>query len=137
MRVSRRRFAFVVGALLCLCLPGISQERDRDRGRDNEPRAVVARVQDHLMRAERTTRARDRERDRYENARKHLADFDQSLSRRQFDKGRLDTSIDDVKNVVDGNPLSADAKQELSRDLAELRELRERFDRGEFRGEFH
>ena len=131
MRVSRRGFASVIGALLCLCLPAISQERDRDRGRDNEPRALVARVQDHLMRAERRTRARDRERDRYENARKHLADFDQSLSRRQFDKGRLDTAIDDVKNVVDGNPLSADAKQELSRDLAELRELRERFDRGE------
>jgi hypothetical protein len=88
------------------------------------------------MRAERTTRARGRERDRYENARKHLADFDQGLSRRQFDKGRLDTAIDDVKNVVEGNPLSPDAKQELSRDLAELRELRERFDRGELR-EFH
>jgi hypothetical protein len=73
---------------------------------------------------------------RYENAQKHLADFDQGLSRRQFDKGRLDTAIDDVKNVVDGNPLSPDAKQELSRDLAELRDLRERFDRGELR-EFH
>jgi hypothetical protein len=70
------------------------------------------------------------------DARKHLTDFDQSLSRRQFDKGRLDTAIDDVKNVVDGNPLSPDAQQELSRDLAELRDLRERFDRGELR-EFH
>ena len=136
MRVSRRGFASVVGGLLCMCLPAISQDRDRDRGRDNEPHGLVARVQDHLMRAERTTRARGRERDRYENARKHLADFDQGLSRRQFDKGRLDTAIDDVKNVVDGNPLSFDAKQELSRDLAELRELRERFDRGELR-EFH
>jgi hypothetical protein len=137
MRVSRRGFASVISALLCLCLPAISQDRDRDRGRDNEPHRLVARVQDHLMRAERATRPRGRERDRYENARKHLADFDQSLSRRQFDKGRLDTAIDDVKNVVDGNPLSPDAKDELSRDLAELRELRERFDRGEFRGDFH
>ena len=136
MRVSRRGFVSVIGALLCLCLPGISQERDRDRGRDNEPRALVARVQDHLMRGERETRARDRERDRYENARKHLADFDQGLSRRQFDKGRLDTAIDDVKNVVDGNPLNPEAKQELARDLADLRGLRERFDRGELR-EFH
>jgi hypothetical protein len=85
------------------------------------------------MRAERMTRARGRERDRHENARKHLADFDQGLSRRQFDKGRLDTAIDDVKNVVDGNPLNPEAKQELARDLADLLELRERFDRGELR----
>lgn len=136
MLVSRRGFTSVISALLCMCLPAISQDRDRDRRRDNEPHRLVARVQDHLMRAERTTRPRGRERDRYENARKHLADFDQSLSRRQFDKGRLDTAIDDVKNVVDGNPLSPDAKEELSRDLADLRELRERFDRGEL-GEFH
>ena len=136
MRLSHRGFASVTGGLLCLCLPAISQDRDRDRGRDNEPHGLVARVQDHLMRAERTTRARGRERDRYENARKHLADFDQGLSRRQFDKGRLDTAIDDLKNVVNGNPLRPDAQQELSRDLAELRELRERFDRGELR-EFH
>src|SRR5579864_7157532 len=136
MRVSRRGFASVIGGWLCMCLPAVSQDRDRDRGRDNEPRGLIARVQDDLMRAERTTRARGRERDRYENARKHLADFDEGLSRRQFDKGRLDTAIDDVKNVVNGNPMSPDAKQELSRDLADLRELRERFDRGELR-EFH
>ena len=103
------RFVYVIGTLFCLCLPAISQERDRDR--DNEPRGLVARVQDHLTRAERTTRAAGRERDRYENARKHLADFDQGLSKRQFDKGRLDTAIDDVKNVVDNNALSPDARE--------------------------
>ena len=135
MRVSRRGFT-PVSALLCLCMSAISQDRDRDRGRDNEPHRLVSRVQDDLMRAERTTRARGRERDRYENARKHLADFDQGVSRRQFDKGRLDTAIDDVRNVVDGNPLNPEAKQQLARDLADLRELRERFDRGELR-EFH
>lgn len=135
MRVSRRNL--VPGLLLCLCLPAVSQDRDRERrGRDNEPRGLVARVQDDLMRVERATRPRGREHDRYENARNHLADFDRGLSRGQFDKGRLDTAIDDVKNVVDGNPMSPDAKQELSRDLADLRGLRERFDRGEFR-EFH
>ena len=54
----------------------------------------------------------------------------------RLDANPLDTAIDDVKNVVDGNPLGADAKQELSRDLADLRDLRERFDRGELR-DFH
>jgi hypothetical protein len=132
MPVSGKVLVSAMGALLCLSLPALSQ----DRGRDNEPRGLVARVQDHLTRTERTTRAKGRERDRYENARKHLADFDQGLSRKQFDKGRLDTAIDDVKNVVDGNPMSPDAKEELSRDLADLRDLRERFDRGELR-EFH
>ena len=67
MRVSRRGFTSV-SALLCFCLSAISQDRDRDGGRDNEPHRLVARVQDDLMRAERTTRARGRERDRYECA---------------------------------------------------------------------
>ena len=136
MRLSRRGFASVIGALVSLRLPAVSQYRDRDRRRDDDPQVLVARVQDHLRRAERMTRARGRERDRYENARRHLSDFDQGLRRRRFDKGRLDTAIDDVKNVVERNPLSPDAKQDLSRDLAELRELRERFDRGELR-DFH
>jgi hypothetical protein len=134
MRASSRKFAPLIGVALCLCLPALSQ--DRDHGRDNDPHRLVARVQDHLARTERATRAKDRERDRYENARKHLGDFDRGLSKRQFDKGVLDTAIDDVKNVVDGNPMSPEAKQDLSADLADLRALREKFDRGELR-EFH
>ena len=86
--------------LAALLVPsGISQDRDRDRRRENDQRGLVARVQADLGRVEHTTRAEGRERDRYQNARKHLTDFDQRLSARQFDKGRLDTAIDDLKTL--------------------------------------
>jgi hypothetical protein len=86
MQVSRRGFAFFIGAQQCLCLPAVSQ--DRDRGRENEPRGLVARVQAHFVPVERATRAGGRERDRYENARKHLAELREL--RERFDRGELE-----------------------------------------------
>jgi hypothetical protein len=92
-------------------------------------RSLVGRVQEHLHRAERRNRPEDKERERFQNAQHHLSDFDRGLSEGKFDKDRLDAAIDDVKNVVDGNRLAPESRDELTRDIEELRRLREDWDR--------
>lgn len=86
---------------------------------------------DHLERIARSNGVYSRrERDRYDNALRHLHQFQDRLRRRDFDKGKLDQAIEDVQNVVDHNRMDRRAKDVLWRDLGALRELRARYDRG-------
>lgn len=92
------------------------------------PRArdLVGRVQDDLQRAADFTRKNEKERDRYYNVQRHLSEFDRQLRRGHFDKDKLDTVIDDLKSVVKNNTLESRDRDELVRDLEDLRALRER-----------
>jgi len=70
-----------------------------------------------------------KERERYDNAMRHLSQFEERLhDRGSFDKDKLDQAIDDVHNVVDHNPMDGRARDLLRRDLSELRRLRQHFD---------
>jgi hypothetical protein len=69
-----------------------------------------------------------RERQRYDNALRHLGEFQDRLRRRQFDKDKLDQAIGDVQNIVDNNRLDRRAKNVLWRDLGALRTMRARYD---------
>src|SRR5438128_1058113 len=79
-------------------------------------RGPVDRVQRNLRRAERFSHPRDKEQERFYNAQRHLSQLDRNLSRNKFDKDKLDEAIDDVKNVVEHNPLSPDERDTLSQD---------------------
>ncbi|HEU0138574.1 MAG TPA: hypothetical protein VFQ79_02640 [Bryobacteraceae bacterium] len=87
-------------------------------------RTVVQRTQDDLEQVRRQRPRNDKERERIDNARKSLSDFDRSLSRNKFDKDRLDRAIEDVKNIVEKNTLQARDRDALSTDLADLRKVR-------------
>jgi hypothetical protein len=118
MIFSRRRLFTLFGLLLTLSLVSSAQfgyERAR---------SLVGRVQRNLRRAERFARAHGKERERYDNAQRHLSQFDYDMSRGKFDKDRLDEAIDDVKNVVKNNTLSPEARDILTRNLEELRQMR-------------
>ena len=71
-----------------------------------------------------------RERERYDNALRHLGQFEERARRGYFDKGKLDQAIEDVQNLVDHNPMDGRARDILWRDLGALRSLRERYDHG-------
>ncbi len=71
------------------------------------------------------------ERDRLNNAEKQLRNFAKDWSRGKFDKGDLDDSISAVQHVLDNNHLSGEARDALSRDVDELRRMREAYDRHE------
>jgi hypothetical protein len=118
---SRR--SFVARAALAGALSGTGrmlEARDLDRARD-----LVARVQDDLQRAADFTRNNHKERERYQNVQHHLSEFDRQLRRDHFDKGKLDTAIDDLKNVVKNNTLESHDRDALASDLSDLRTLRD------------
>jgi len=87
-------------------------------------RNVVQHTQDDLEQLRRQGPRNDKERERIDNARKSLSDFDRSLSRNKFDKDRLDQAIEDVQNIVDKNTLQARDRDALRADLADLRKVR-------------
>lgn len=68
------------------------------------------------------------DRDHYNAAQKHLSDFDRDLTRRKFNKGRLDDSIGDVQRILDHNTLTPRGRNMLQRDVVELRRLRADYD---------
>ena len=69
------------------------------------------------------------ERERYDNALRHLSEFSERLHERgQFDKDKLDQAIEDVQNVVNHNPMPEMARRTLQRDDNELRRLRQHYD---------
>lgn len=98
-----------------------SAQRYRDYG---DARSIVQRTQDDLAALRSQGPRNDKERERVDNARKHLSDFDRNLSQNKFDKGRLDSAIDDVKNVVENNTLEGRDRDALTTDLTELRRVR-------------
>src|SRR3984957_19685669 len=91
----------------------------------NHARDLVAHVQGDLQRAADFTRNNGKERERYENVQHHLSEFDRELRRDHFDKGKLDDSIDNLKDVVKNNTLESHARGALAMDLSDLRTLRD------------
>lgn len=137
MRSLYRAVFFVALSAMALCPLAYAQRGDRDEGdrRDRDERreergpygrarGLVGRVQHDLDRAQRMAPVAGRQRERYENVRHHLSQFDDKLSRGDFDKGKLDVAIDDLKNVVNGNVLSPRSRDDLRDDLEALRSMR-------------
>ncbi len=91
-------------------------------------RDLLARVQTNLQHAAQVEHNAKKDTTRYDNALRHLSDFDRKLSKNKFDKDKLDQVIDDIKNVVNNNTLSPDARDALTADLQDLRALRSRHD---------
>lgn len=117
------RRGLVARTLLLCTLNGAGwalQGADLDRARD-----LVSRVQNDLQRAADFTRNNGKERERYENVQHHLSQFDRELRRDHFDKDKLDSAIDDLKNVVKNNTLEGHDRDALASDLSDLRTLRD------------
>ena len=91
----------------------------------NNTRELVAHTQNDLQRSSGLNRRSDKEKERYDNAQKHLSEFDKELTKGRFDKDKLDHAIDDVKNVLEHNTLAPADRDELGRDLRDLRDTRE------------
>jgi len=88
-----------------------------------EARRLVQHVQDDLHHVSQAD-DRHKEADHVEDALKHLADFDKGLANNKFDKGRLDSAIDHMKQILDDNTIDARDRDALRSDLEDLRHLR-------------
>jgi hypothetical protein len=89
-------------------------------------RELVRHTEDDIQKAATFTKLSGKERDRNDSAIRHLAELDAKYSRGNLDKGKLDQSIDDLKNIVDHNPLRGDDRDKLLDDLQRLRDFRKR-----------
>ena len=92
-------------------------------------RSLIDRTQNDLRQAEDFERHHGKEVTRYQNAQRHLSEFDKDLTKGHFDKGKLDTAITDVKNVVENNTLNPEGRDALGNDLRDLRVARAEHDR--------
>jgi hypothetical protein len=88
-------------------------------------RSLVGRSQHDLSSISNVAAMSAKEKERYDNALRHLSEFDQGLAHARFDKGKLDTAIDDIDNVCKNNTLVPGERDVLLGDLRELRRLRE------------
>ena len=88
-------------------------------------RDLVAKVQADLERAADFTRGKEKERNRYQSVQRRLSEFDRELKKGTFDKGKLDGTIDELKEVVKENTLESHDRDSLSADLTALRVLRD------------
>jgi hypothetical protein len=115
-RVAARQLLLVALSGAGLLVFGQEHVNDRD---------LVDRVQADLQRAADFTSNNHKEQDRYHSVQHHLSEFDRELRRGKFDKGKLDASIDDLKNVVKNNTLESRDRDALATDLSDLRILRD------------
>ena len=85
---------------------------------------LCATVETDIQHSEGYTRSKGKDRDRADNALRHLSEFDSAFQRGKFDKDKLDQAIDDVKNLADNNPMGPEDRRLLLEDLRRLREFR-------------
>jgi hypothetical protein len=109
----------VVGLLLAGLLTTLEAQRDWDRAR-----GLVGKAQQDLQNISSIAAMSGKERERYDNALHHLSEFDQALAHSRFDKGKLDTSVDDIDNVCKNNTLNPNERDVLLGDIRELRHLK-------------
>jgi hypothetical protein len=88
-------------------------------------RDLVAKTQEDLKRASEFMRSKNKERTRYEKAQHALSEFDRKLAKGDFDKGKLDEALDELKEVVKDNTLESRDRDALTTDLAALRAVKE------------
>lgn len=119
MTLSKILRLSVLGLFLAACVPFAAAQRDLSRAR-----GLVAQTHHDLRSISRRETYSGKERERYQNALRHLSDFDRALAKGHYDKDRLDTAIDDINNITKNNTLGPNERDALLADLRSLRDLR-------------
>src|SRR5438552_1952093 len=125
---------FVNGALIigALVMFGTLANAQYGRERRYEPRSVSAlvdQVHADLNRSYEGWRFTSGDRKRLDHAEHELRDFAKKWYRGRFDKGELDEAIGSIQHVVDNNHMDPRDRDALYDDLAQLRGLREAYNR--------
>jgi hypothetical protein len=123
--------ALMAGALLIFGTLAQAQYGPRERYQPRSVSGLVDRVHADLNRAYGGWRFSHQDRRRLNRAEKELRDFAIKWNRGRFDKGELDEAIESIQHVVDSNRMPERDRDALLRDLAELRGMREAYDRHE------
>ena len=124
----------LVFASLAIAASGLmlrAQFGPRELYRPEAVSALVDRVHEDLNRGYEVWHLRNSDRDRLTHAEHQLRNFARDWSRGKFDKDDLDQSIAAVQHVLDNNRLTGRERDALWSDVAQLRRMREAYDRHE------
>jgi len=89
-------------------------------------RDVIDRTQSDLRMAADLEPKHNDEHNRYKNAQGHLSTLDRKLVKGKFDNGELDKTLDCLKDILDHNVLQASSRDNLMRDMTDLKIARDR-----------
>jgi hypothetical protein len=93
---------------------------------DNKLRDVVDRTQSDLRTAADLEPKHNDDHNRYKNAQGHLSTFDRKFVKGKFDKGELEKALDGLKDILDHNVLQASTRDNLMKDMTDLKIARDR-----------
>ena len=89
-------------------------------------RDVIDRTQSDLRMAADLEPKHNDEHNRYKNAQGHLSTLDRKLVKGKFDKGEVEKTLDCLKDILDHNVLQASTRDNLMRDMTDLKIARDR-----------
>ena len=89
-------------------------------------RDVIDRTQTDLRTAADLEPRHNDDHNRYKNAQGHLSSLDRKLVKGKMDKGELDKALDGLKDILDHNTLQASVRDNLMRDMTDLKVARDR-----------
>jgi len=89
-------------------------------------RDVIDRTQSDLRMAADLEPKHNDEHNRYKNAQGHLSTLDRKLVSGKFDKGEVEKTLDCLKDILDHNVLQASTRDNLMRDMTDLKIARDR-----------
>jgi hypothetical protein len=122
---------FVAGVFLACAPLANAQFGPENRYSPSQVSTLIDRVHEDLNQAYGARRFSDAERGRLNNAEKQLREFSQKWTNAKFDKGELDDAIGAIEHVLDNNRMPVGTRDALSDDVAQLRLMREAYDRHE------
>jgi uncharacterized membrane protein YccC len=112
--------------LLCFVTVFVAISQARDRSRDwADLRDVIDRTQADLQAASGLEHG-DKQRARVQHAQDDLSKLDRRLVKGKFDKEAFEHSLGALKAILDHNTLPGSGRDALMRDLADLKEARQR-----------
>jgi hypothetical protein len=123
--------ALITGALLIFGTLAQAQYGPRERYAPRSVSGLVRKVHVDLNQSYEGWRFTSGDRRRLDHAEHQLRDFARQWNRGRFDKGELDEAIESIQHVVDNNHMPERHRNVLNNDLAELRGMREAYDRHE------
>jgi hypothetical protein len=133
-QVMKHVVAFAIASGLLLTGIGRAQFGPGPKYEPNEVTALVDQVHTDLNHAYGVWHFSDDDRERLNRAEKDSREFAQKWAKGKFDKGQLDGVISSIQHVLDNNKMPEDARDAISKDLAQLRNMRTAYDHHEIGG---
>jgi hypothetical protein len=90
----------------------------------DQARTMVQRVQDDLKTIQPAGPHQGKDRERIQEALKHLSDMDRKFTKDKFSKGAVGDAISNVQSILDHNTLETRERDMLNADVHDLRELK-------------